>query len=33
MKYPASMTSFGRGDVSDGTLGWTVEVRSVNHKF
>lgn len=33
MTYPASMTSFGRGDVSDGTLGWTVEVRSVNHKF
>lgn len=33
MKYPASMTSFGRGDVSDGTLGWTVELRSVNHKF
>jgi len=33
MKYPASMTSFGRGDVSDGALGWTVELRSVNHKF
>ena len=33
MKYPASMTSFGRGDENDGTSGWTVEIRSVNHKF
>lgn len=33
MKYPASMTSFGRGDVLDETCGWTVEIRSVNHKF
>lgn len=33
MNYPASMTSFGRGDETDGLTGWTVEIRSVNHKF
>ena len=33
MNYPASMTSFGRGDAADGLMGWTVEIRSVNHKF
>jgi len=27
------MTSFGRGDETDGISGWTVEIRSVNHKF
>jgi uncharacterized protein (TIGR00255 family) len=27
------MTSFGRGDETDGTTGWTVEIRTVNHKF
>lgn len=33
MKFPASMTSFGRGDETDGTTGWTVEIKTVNHKF
>ncbi len=33
MKRPLSMTSFGRGEsVADGTV-WTVEIRSVNHRY
>ncbi|MDH3359750.1 MAG: YicC family protein, partial [Desulfobulbaceae bacterium] len=33
MKRPLSMTSFGRGEsVADGTA-WTVEIRSVNHRY
>ena len=32
MKRPLSMTGYGRGEVT-GTKSWTVEVRSVNHKF
>ncbi len=33
MNRPLSMTSFGRGDASHGTTTWTVEVRSVNHRY
>lgn len=33
MKYPVSMTAFGRGESSKETIGWTVEIRSVNHRF
>ncbi len=33
MKYPVSMTAFGRGVSSEQTSGWTVEIRSVNHRF
>lgn len=33
MKYPASMTAFGRGEQLTPTCGWTVEIRSVNHRF
>jgi len=33
MKRPLSMTSFGRGEsVADGTA-WTVEIRTVNHRY
>lgn len=32
MKRPLSMTGYGRGEVV-GARGWSVEVRSVNHKF
>jgi len=32
MKRPLSMTGYGRGEVT-GAKSWTVEVRSVNHKF
>jgi len=32
MKRPLSMTGYGRGEVA-GARSWTVEVRSVNHKF
>jgi len=32
MKRPLSMTGYGRGEVT-GARSWTVEVRSVNHKF
>lgn len=32
MKYPMSMTAFGRGELND-TRGWTVEIRSVNHRY
>src|SRR3989339_280635 len=32
MKRPFSMTGYGRGEVA-GAKSWTVEVRSVNHKF
>ncbi len=33
MKYPVSMTAFGRGEHLTQTSGWTVEIRSVNHRF
>lgn len=33
MKGPVSMTSFGRGECSENGRVWTVEVRSVNHRF
>ncbi|MFA6900293.1 MAG: YicC/YloC family endoribonuclease [Desulfurivibrionaceae bacterium] len=32
MKRPLSMTGYGRGEVT-GAKSWTVEIRSVNHKF
>lgn len=32
MKRPLSMTGYGRGEVA-GAKSWTVEIRSVNHKF
>ena len=32
MKRPLSMTGYGRGEAA-GAKSWTVEVRSVNHKF
>lgn len=33
MKYPVSMTAFGRGELLTAAGGWTVEIRSVNHRF
>ncbi len=33
MKRPFSMTAFGRGETQVETTLWTVEVRSVNHRF
>ena len=33
MKYPVSMTAFGRGEFSGESGEWTVEIRSVNHRF
>ncbi|MBU2537959.1 MAG: YicC family protein [Proteobacteria bacterium] len=33
MKRPLSMTGYGRGESQTGARSWTVEVRSVNHKF
>lgn len=33
MKRPLSMTAYGRGDSLAPTGSWTVELRSVNHKF
>ncbi|MBI5556588.1 MAG: YicC family protein [Deltaproteobacteria bacterium] len=33
MKYPVSMTAFGRGEQVTGNIGWTVEIKSVNHRF
>ncbi len=33
MKYPLSMTSFGRGECRTGDKTWTVEIRSVNHRY
>jgi uncharacterized protein (TIGR00255 family) len=34
MKYPLSMTGFGRGEKNDDAgRNWTVELRSVNHRF
>ena len=33
MNKPASMTAFGRGEVQDGPIAWTVEIRTVNHRF
>jgi len=33
MIYPVSMTAFGRGEFSSVKHKWTVEIRSVNHRF
>ncbi|OGR00679.1 MAG: YicC family protein [Deltaproteobacteria bacterium RIFOXYD12_FULL_55_16] len=33
MIRPLSMTGYGRGEFRAGTRSWTVEIRSVNHKF
>ena len=33
MRRPLSMTGFGRGEASGSDKKWTVEVRSVNHRF
>lgn len=33
MSFPRSMTGFGRGDVESAGQSWTVEVKSVNHRF
>ena len=33
MQRPLSMTSFGRGEFSRESRSWTVEVKSVNHRF
>lgn len=33
MKYPLSMTAFGRGEATSGERTWTAEVRSVNHRY
>ncbi|MFC1513047.1 YicC/YloC family endoribonuclease [Thermodesulfobacteriota bacterium] len=33
MKRPLSMTSFGRGESVADTTAWTVEIRSVNHRY
>lgn len=33
MKRPISMTAFGRGDSQQEYKRWTVEIRSVNHRF
>ncbi|MBU4261231.1 MAG: YicC family protein [Proteobacteria bacterium] len=33
MKFPISMTAFGRGEHLSENIGWTVEIKSVNHRF
>lgn len=33
MNYPCSMTAFGRGEASANGRAWTVELRSVNHRY
>jgi uncharacterized protein (TIGR00255 family) len=33
MNYPCSMTAFGRGEASANGRVWTVELRSVNHRY
>lgn len=33
MNYPCSMTAFGRGEASGPGRVWTVELRSVNHRY
>ena len=33
MKRPTSMTAFGRGEAQADGRAWTVEIRSVNHRF
>ncbi|MCK5323049.1 MAG: YicC family protein [Desulfobulbaceae bacterium] len=33
MKYPLSMTSFGRGEYKADDRTWTIELRSVNHRY
>ncbi len=33
MNYPRSMTAFGRGEAADRGRAWTVEIRSLNHRY
>lgn len=33
MNYPCSMTAFGRGEANGAGRTWTVELRSVNHRY
>ena len=33
MNYPCSMTAFGRGEANREGRSWTVELRSVNHRY
>ena len=33
MSFPRSMTGFGRGDNTGETGSWSVEIKSVNHRF
>lgn len=33
MSYPRSMTAFGRGTATHGERAWTVEIRSLNHRY
>ncbi|MDF1614519.1 YicC/YloC family endoribonuclease [Desulfurivibrio dismutans] len=33
MNFPRSMTAFGRGEATAGERTWTVEIRSVNHRY
>jgi uncharacterized protein (TIGR00255 family) len=33
MKFPISMTAFGRGEHVLHNIGWTVEIKSVNHRY
>jgi len=33
MRYPRSMTGFGRGEAAAEAIGWVVEVKSVNHRY
>ncbi len=33
MRFPVSMTAFGRGEQVSGSIGWIVEIKSVNHRF
>ena len=33
MNYPRSMTAFGRGEAADRDRTWTVEIRSLNHRY
>jgi len=30
---PRSMTGFGRGEATEADRTWTVEIRTVNHRF
>lgn len=33
MTYPRSMTAFGRGEAAQDDRSWTVEIRSLNHRY